>query len=149
MNLNVLQALGRSDLFLKLEVIKKAMIAVNIAVTWRWGISAMIYGMIATSVIGLYLNSYYNGVLVGYSLKEQLLDLFPYLAAAAVMGGAVLAAGLLPWGLYWSLLLQVLAGVVVYALVCRVFRLDAFMKIWEAAWTRIRTSRLRVSLKSN
>ncbi len=61
MNLNVLQALGRSDLFFRLEIIKKVMIAINIAITWRWGISAMIYGMIVNSIIAYYLNSYYNG----------------------------------------------------------------------------------------
>ena len=46
MNLNVLQALGRSDLFLRLEIIKKVLIVINIAITWRWGISAIIYGII-------------------------------------------------------------------------------------------------------
>jgi O-antigen/teichoic acid export membrane protein len=149
MNLNVLQAMGRSDLFLKLEIIKKAMIAVNIAITWRWGISAMIWGMILMSTLGLYLNSYYNGILIGYPIMEQVLDLLPYLFAAILMGGAVYAAGLLQLGHHWSLLLQIALGIVVYVSLCRAFRLKAFMNIWEAGRARIREAKLGVALKSN
>ena len=61
-NLNILQSMGRSDLFLRLEIIKKALVVINIAVTWRWGISAMICGMVAMSMIAYYLNSYYTGI---------------------------------------------------------------------------------------
>jgi O-antigen/teichoic acid export membrane protein len=89
MNLNVLQAMGRSDLFLRLEIIKKILITISIAITWRWGIVAMIYGQIVVSLLSYYLNSYYNGVLLGYPIQEQIVDLFSYLAAAVVMGLAV------------------------------------------------------------
>ena len=105
MNLNVLQALGRSDLFLRLEIIKKVLIVINIAITWRWGISAMIYGMIVMSIISYYLNSYYTGVLIGYPIREQLRDLFSYIIMAVLMGMAVYAAGLLPFPSHWSMLL--------------------------------------------
>ncbi|MEW6115770.1 MAG: lipopolysaccharide biosynthesis protein [Nitrospirota bacterium] len=138
MNLNVLQALGRSDLFLRLEIIKKIMIVINIAVTWRWGISAMIYGMIINSVISYYLNSYYNGVLVDYPLREQVLDLLPYLIVAIVMGSAVYAAGLPQFLTHWSrLLVQITAGCVLYVGLCRMLRLKAFMEIWQAMWNRM------------
>jgi O-antigen/teichoic acid export membrane protein len=138
MNLNVLQALGRSDLFLRLEIIKKVLIVVNIAITWRWGISAMIYGMMINSIIGYYLNSYYNGMLISYPIKEQILDLFPYLIMASLMGIATYAAGLLHFPNHWSLLLaQITTGFFVYAGLCRAFRLKAFMEIWEEMWNRM------------
>jgi O-antigen/teichoic acid export membrane protein len=70
-NLNVLQAIGRSDLFLRLEIIKKVLIIINISITWQWGISAMICGMIITSLISYYLNSYYIGTLINYAIREQ------------------------------------------------------------------------------
>ncbi len=138
MNLNVLQALGRSDLFLRLEIIKKAMIVINIAVTWRWGISAIIYGIIINSMIGYYLNSYYNGILISYPISEQILDLLPYLTASLVMGVAVYVAGLLQFSNLWALLLaQIAIGIVVYAGYCRAFRLKAFMDLWQAMWNRM------------
>lgn len=137
-NLNLLQALGRSELFLRLEIIKKILIVINIAVTVRWGISAMIYGMIGTSIISYYLNSYYTGVLIGYSIREQLRDLFPYLILAVVMGIAVYAAGLLPFPNHWSiLLLQMPLGIVIYVCLCRLFRLPAFVEIWQTWWRKM------------
>ena len=93
MNLNVLQALGRSDLFLRLEIIKKVLIVINIAVTWRWGISAMIYGMIVISIISYYLNSYYNGMLIDYSIGEQVRDVFSYLYRLCADGHCGLCGG--------------------------------------------------------
>jgi O-antigen/teichoic acid export membrane protein len=103
-NLNVLQALGRSELFLRLEIIKKVLIVINIAVTWRFGISAMICGMIIFSIIAYFLNSYYTGILIGYSIREQLRDLSTYLIMAVLMGAAVYVAGLLPFSHHWSVL---------------------------------------------
>ena len=141
-NLSVLQALGRSDLFLRLEIIKKVLIVINIVVTWRWGISAMIYGMIAVSLISYYLNSYYSGVLLGYSLWEQLRDLFSSLIIAVLMGLVIYMAGLLPFPNYWSMLLvQIAIGIVVYVGLCRLFRLKAFMEIWQVGWNRMRFSK--------
>jgi teichuronic acid exporter len=130
--------LGRSDLFLSLEIIKKVMVVISIAITWRWGISAMIYGMIVTSVISYYVNSYYNGVLIRYPIWEQLRDLFSYLLAAALMGVAVRALGLLPFPNHWSMLLgQVALGIVSYVGLCRILRLKAFMELWQAGWDKL------------
>jgi hypothetical protein len=138
MNLNVLQALGRSDLFLRLEIIKKAMIVINIALTWRWGISAMIYGMIITSILSYYFNSYYNGVLISYPIMEQVSDLFPYLIVALLTGTAAYGAGALQFSSNWILLLiQVATGSILYIFLCRAFRLKAFMDIWHAVWNRV------------
>lgn len=137
-NLNLLQALGRSDLFFRLEIIKKVLIVINIAVTWRWGISAMIIGMIAVSLIACYLNSYYTGVLIGYPIQEQVRDLFSYLIMAVLMGMGVYVTGLLPFPNHWStLLVQITIGIVIYVCLCWLFRLEAFMEIWQAGWSKI------------
>jgi teichuronic acid exporter len=137
-NLNLLQALGLSKLFLRLEIIKKALIVINIVITWRWGVSAMIYGMIAMSIISFYLNSYYTGVLIGYPIKEQLSDLLPYLFMAMLMGIGVYAAGLLPFSGHWSVLsVQIAVGTIAYGGLCRLFRLKAFMEIWRGGWGKV------------
>ncbi len=146
MNLNVLQALGRSDLFLRLEIIKKIMIAISIAITWRWGISAMIYGMIVNSFIAYYLNSYYNGRLIGYAFREQVFDLVPYLMLSVLMGIVVYAAGRIHFPSHWTMLLaQTTTGIILYVFLCRVFRLKAFIEIWHAGWSKIKTSGFGVS----
>jgi O-antigen/teichoic acid export membrane protein len=145
-NLNLLKALGRSDLFFRLEIIKKVLIIINIALTWRWGISAMIYGMIALSTICYYLNSYYTGILIGYPLREQLRDLAPYLIMAVLMGVVVYVIGLLPLLNYWFMLLdQIIIGIVIYVSLCRLFRLKAFMEVWREGWNKMQFLRARTA----
>jgi len=137
-NLNVLRALGRSDLFLRLEIIKKILVVLNITITWRWGISAMICGMIANSIISYYLNSYYTGVLIGYPIREQLHDLSSYLLMAVLMGISVYAVRLLPFTNNWSMLLvQITFGILIYISLCRLFRQMAFMELWQAGWSKL------------
>ena len=136
-NLNVLQALGRSDLFLRLEIIKKILIVVNIIITWPYGIDAMIYGMIVFSCICYVLNSYYTGILIGYSIREQLRDSFAYLIMAGMMGALVFLAGLFPFSSpVATLIVQISIGTTSYVCLCRVFRLEAFMETWKAVRTK-------------
>lgn len=75
---------------------------------------------------------------MGYPIREQLRDLFPYLILAGVMGMAAYAAGLLPFPNHWSMLLvQIIIGIVTYVSLCRLFRLAAFMEFWHAGWNRM------------
>ncbi len=139
MNLSVLQATGRSDLFLRLEIIKKALIALNIMITWHWGITAMVYGMVVTSVISFYLNSYYNGVRIDYPFGEQVLDLLPYIGVTLTMAAAVYAIGLVPFPRPLSrLATQIVTGGGVYILLCRVLRLQALAELWQGMNENIR-----------
>lgn len=143
MNLNVLQALGRSDLFLRLEIIKKVLIVINIAVTWQYGIAAMIYGMIAFSGICYFLNSYYTGVLLRYPIGEQMRDMIAYLIMAGIMGGVVFLTGLFPFpNPLAAFIVQIIIGILVYACLCRMFRLEAFMSALEGC-------RMKAWLKGN
>jgi teichuronic acid exporter len=137
-NQNLLFALGRSTIHLRLEIVKKIFIVTNIAITWQWGISAMICGMIMISILSFFLNSYYTGVLIGYRPREQLRDLFPSLTMAVLMGMAVFAVGLLAFPNYWlRLLVQISIGIVTYTCLCRMFRLTAFMECWQVGWSKI------------
>lgn len=138
MNINVLQALGRSDLILKLEVIKKSLIVLNIAVTWRWGIMAMISGHVGISVVSYYLNTYYNGKLIDYPMGEQLRDMAAYLLAAVVMGLAVFTLGLIPFSnSLVQLASQIVMGVGIYFGICRLFSLPEFMEFYKAGLNKI------------
>lgn len=141
-NLNVLVGTGRSDLFLRLEIIKKILTIVNIVITWRWGITAIIYGMIACSLIAYYLNTYYVRILIRYSLLEQLRDIIPYLAAAAATGIGASCIGLLRFPNYFLMLsTQVIAGIVIYVSLCWAFRMGAFVEARSELCNRIRLLR--------
>jgi len=129
-NLNVLMALGRSDLFFRLEVLKKILIVISITITYRWGIHAMICGQVAVSILSYYLNSYYSGKLIDYPIREQIFNLAPYLAIAIVMAAGV-------YSIRWFqiandvilLVTQILIGVVIYATLAWILRMSAFTEI--------------------
>jgi teichuronic acid exporter len=93
-NLNMLQVKGRSDLFLKLEVSKKAITTVVLIITVPIGIKAMCIGMIICSYLGLFINMYYTGKLSSITTTKQLSALFPIWLIAAFSAFAGYMAGI-------------------------------------------------------
>lgn len=81
-NVNILKVQGRSDLFLYLEVIKKAVNALVLFGTYRFGIEAIIVGQILTSVVNYIPNSYFSSKLIGYGVRDQISDFMPALLAS-------------------------------------------------------------------
>ena len=77
LNLNLLKVLGRSDLFLKLEIIKKATAIPIIIVGVYYGIKAMLLAMIINSYFSYFLNCYYTEKLIQYGFIKQIKDLIP------------------------------------------------------------------------
>ncbi len=138
-NLNLLMAKGRSDLFFRLEVIKRTLVVTAAVITYRWGIAAMIYGQIAVSCVSYYLNAYHTGKLLHYPLTAQLVDLAPYLRSALIMAGAVYSVQWLGITRAPMLLaLQVAVGIIVYPALCSVSRLDAFIEARQWVMGRVR-----------
>jgi len=142
-NLNVLKALGRSDLFLRLEVLKQILVFISIAVTYRWGIQAMIYGQITVNILGYYLNSYYSGKLINYPFKEQIFDLAPYFGIAMVMG---IGVHLIRWFRFPNnctlLISQVLIGILIYTATNWIFRMPAFVEVIDISRGKLKLSKL-------
>ena len=85
-NLNILNVKGRSDLFLKLEVWKKIVIVIAIAVTIKLGIIALLYGQVIVSIISFIINSYYSGRFINYKTLEQIKDILPTILLTLLAG---------------------------------------------------------------
>jgi len=131
-NLNVLAAQGRSDLFFRLEILKKILVVIAIAITYRWGIIAMIYGQIVTSCLAYCLNAYYTGKMLNYPITEQIQDLMPSLVLAGIMGLGVYALKYISITNQLSLLsAQIITGIVIHTSICYIFRISSFMEIVE------------------
>jgi len=129
-NLNALQAQGRSGLYLKIESISKTLALIAIVITYRWGITAMIYGQIAVAGFAYYLSCSYSGKLLRYPFLEQMRDLAPSLFISLAMGGVVYLAGRIPIAHQaLLLLLQVISGMAFYGLLCYIFKLPAYEAI--------------------
>jgi len=129
-NLNILKAQGHSDLFLRLEILKKIVAVIAILITYRWGISAMIIGQIVTSLLAYYLNCYYTGKLLDYKFIEQINDLVPPLLLSFIMGCVVYALSIVQIkNQIFLLISQIIIGIIIYIVLCRLFKISSFMAL--------------------
>lgn len=125
-NLNAIKAMGRSDLFLKLEIIKKVFGVIILLVTQQYGVYVMALSLLFTSVMSQLINSWPNAKLLDYAYGHQLMDMLPAILLSLVMGAAVYPIQLFGWSDWVTLPVQVIAGAAVYILGSVIFRLDSF-----------------------
>ncbi len=125
-NLNAIKAMGRSDLFLILEIFKKAVGITALLLTMRLGVYPMALSLLATSVLSQIINAWPNSRLLNYSYLRQLADLLPTILLAAAMGACVYPVSLLGLSDIVTLVIQVPLGVLVYVLGSKLLRIDSF-----------------------
>jgi len=83
-NLNVLKVYGRSDWFLKLELIKKVITVLGLFVGFQFGIFGIVWSSVFISLIALFINSTYSSRLINYNSQQQLLDIIPILLISII-----------------------------------------------------------------
>ena len=117
-NLQVIRAVGRSDVILKLEIIKKSLYFIVILAFVLFSNNPIYLGVacIVNTVIATFVNTVPNRRLVGYKYSMQLSDLILNLVTAAIMGVVVYAVGLLKIDAIPLLILQIMTGVVTYVI---------------------------------
>ncbi len=130
-NLNAIKAMGRSDLFLKLEILKKAVGLVLILVTMWISVEAMAYSLLLSSVLSQIINTAPNKKLLGYGYLDQLKDILPGILLAVFMGVCTLPATWLGASAIVTLVLQVLIGVIVYIGGSVLLKMEAFYYVWD------------------
>ncbi|MDD3415816.1 MAG: lipopolysaccharide biosynthesis protein [Lachnospiraceae bacterium] len=130
-NLNAIKAMGRSDLFLKLEIIKKIVGLIALAITVPISVMAMGYSLFFTSVASQIINSWPNKKLLNYGYLEQLKDIFPGILLAVMMGGCVYPMQWLHIPDIGILCLQIVCGSVIYVGGSILFKLESFIYLWN------------------
>ena len=128
-NLNMLQVQGRSDLFLKLEIIKKIIAVGPLLMGIFMDIYWMLWGSVMTGFISYYLNAFYSGRFLNYSICEQIKDILPSFIVAVVMAALVYAISFVNVSNIVLLLVQILTGVAIVIVLCEILKLDAYLEI--------------------
>lgn len=126
-NLQAINALGRSDVFLKLEIIKKALGLSVLAFTIPIGIYAIALGMVVTGIIATFINAYPNKLLLDYSVTEQWKDLMPALILSLLMCIVTYSVLFLGQPVWVTLILQIGVGVLVYMGFAWLLKLESLM----------------------
>jgi len=127
-NLQAINAMGRSDVFLKLEIIKKTIgvVALIIAVVYFDSPLAIAATGVFTGFLSFFINAAPNRKLVAYSYGEQIRDILPACLASGVMLLAVLSVQKLQMSAFATMMVQIILGVAVYVLLSVVFRIRTF-----------------------
>lgn len=126
-NLNAIKALGRSDLFFKLEIAKKIVgLTILLSVMW-FGVMAMAYSLLLSSVLSQIINTWPNRKLLDYSYPDQLKDILPSILLAVGMGICVWLVSLLHLSDVITLLLQIPLGAAIYIGVSAALHLDSYV----------------------
>lgn len=125
-NLNAIKAMGRSDLYLRLEILKKVVGITALIITMHISVMAMAYSLLFVSVASQIINSWPNKKLLDYSYLEQLKDILPGVLLAVGMGLIVYSVESIGLNTWLTLLIQALLGVLIYVAGSKIFHLDSF-----------------------
>ena len=128
-NLSLLQVRGRSELFLKIQIIKKFFSAIPLILGVFVGIYYMLFGSVIVGFIAYYINAYYSKPLLDYSIKEQIKDVAPSFVISLSMAILVYLESLLSFQAYILLCIQIPTGIVVEILLCEMFKLKEYIEI--------------------
>ncbi|HLO57962.1 MAG TPA: lipopolysaccharide biosynthesis protein [Lentimicrobium sp.] len=148
LNLNIIQVKGRSDLFLKLEVIKKITAVPAIILGVIYGIKVMIIGMMVNTLLDFYLNNHWSRKMIGYSFMAQVRDILPSFVMAVFVSGIVYSLGLLlPYSHGVNLLILTLTGALLALVICESTGFKDYVYLRDIIMEKTGTSRIMQGMK--
>lgn len=130
-NLNAIKAVGRSDLFLKLEIAKKIVGALLLLSSMWFGVMAMALSLLISSVLSQIINSWPNKKILNYRYIDQIKDILPNTLMALFMGVCVYAVQLLRLPDLLTLGIQIPLGAIIYILGSKIVHLQSYVYVSE------------------
>lgn len=128
-NLNILQVLGRSDIFLYLEVLKRIVGLIPVVIGIYYGIYFMLLISIFTSIIGLYLNTWYTGKALKYTFWKQIKDITPSYMTAFIIALSVYFLKYISLPFYVILAIQLVVGVITGCVVSQLLNSEEYIEL--------------------
>jgi O-antigen/teichoic acid export membrane protein len=140
LNINILSVFGRSDLFLKLEVVKKIMILTVVAICFNFGVIGLVWSSVINSILALIINTHYSGRFLNYPTKNQLLDLLPTLATVLATVSVVYCfqLAIAPTNLILQIVLSFVFGLLTILIISERINLMPYLHIKELILEQIK-----------
>ena len=135
-NINVIQVVGRSDLVLKVTIIKRIIQAVPI-VLGAYNIFYMLYGLVLASFISTYLNIYYASKCISYSIKSQIYDLFRPLLVSLIVGGLMFSVTIFDLNLYIQFPIQLILGFSIFFILMKYMKLPEYLYLRDIIYSML------------
>lgn len=128
-NLQAINAMGRSDIFLKLEFVKKVIGVTVLLISVKYGILAIALSGIITGIIATFINSYPNRYLLKYSYTEQIKDILPSFLLAVLMAIVIKISTMIFINDGIKLFFQIFVGLISYLILSKMFAINSFKYI--------------------
>ena len=127
-NLQAINAIGRSDVFLKLEIIKKTygILILVASVIFFDSVLAIVAGATISSIISAFVNAFPAGKLFSYPIKNQCKDMLSNILASLFMGVMIYFSKFISLPIFPKLILQIIIGIVAYFAYSAIFKLESF-----------------------
>jgi len=131
-NLNLLKVYGRSDWFLKLEIIKKINILIVVILMFPFGIYGLVWSSVISSVMALFINTYYTNKLIKYSLIDQLKDISKSIGVNIVMYIVMfIFISKVNLSNLGQIIFTTFLGLLIYTFLSYVFKISSLNLIWQ------------------
>lgn len=130
-NLQAINSIGRSDVYLFSEIIKKTIGLFLLIISLPFGVYVIALSMAVISVINIFINSYPNSKYLKYGYYQQIKDVFPSVLITIIMGSVVVVLKYISGSLLWVIILQIIAGVIIYLLLSYFFNKKPFLLLRE------------------
>lgn len=125
-NLQAIKAMGRSDLVLKMEIIKKTFGILTVIITVPISVEAIAVGNIVSTIFANVVNAAPNKKLLNYGYLDQIKDISGALILAGIMGIVVYLVGLININIYVKILMQIISGIISYLILSKIFKIQIF-----------------------
>lgn len=131
-NLQAIKAIGRSDITLKLEFVKKPIFVVFLLISMQFSPIMVALAMTIYSFIALLINSYPNKKLLNYGYVEQIKDVLPNFMLSVLTALFVYIVGLIIENIYLCLLAQIVVAIFVFAVLCYLTKSQSFIYVYNS-----------------
>lgn len=137
-NTCVIRASGRSDLLLKLDLLKKGIGILLLVLSMPYGVVAIAWSYVAFSIISTIINIYPNKSILNYGYMEQFRDLGSNLVVGILMGIGVWAVSFIPIGNFLILIIQMLVGTILFFTICKLLKIESYLYINQLVLKQIK-----------
>ena len=136
-NMQAIKAVGKSDIYLKLEIVKKCIELVVLLTTIWVSVKAMVIGMVVCNILFTFVNAYPNIKLLNYGFKEQMSDILPNITMSLIMFLCVSLIGFLPINNFLLLSVQIIVGLSLYIILSVITKSKEFKYIKNMVLSKI------------
>jgi len=128
-SINILNAVGRSDLFLKVDLLKLPMIILVMYITIPLGVKAIVIGSVITSFLSFFFNAYMPGKLFGYGAIKQLKDIFPMTISSSIMALVVWLVNFNISNDFMKLIVGLIVGLFSYIIISKMLKIREIYEV--------------------